>query len=172
VLPARRILLGDVVERDLSVIAHHVVRQPEYRDDLVSPERRVVGTSDAATCRGWISSSDSECSSGSGYGPFTASASVSCPTSVIGTRNVKGTVRDHDGDEAEYAATVEVTALYSFDGFLPPVRNDVLNQVEAGQAVPVKLRLGGDQIRSRTWAPQDDHAPGLDSRSLRAVVRR
>ncbi len=36
-------------------------------------------------------------------------------------------------------------ALYAFDGFLAPVDNQpVLNTVNAGKAIPVKFRLGGD----------------------------
>ncbi|HKU74705.1 MAG TPA: PxKF domain-containing protein, partial [Pyrinomonadaceae bacterium] len=41
--------------------------------------------------------------------------------------------------------TVEVSP-YNFTGFFAPVDNPpVLNQVNAGQAIPVKFSLGGDQ---------------------------
>jgi hypothetical protein len=86
-----------------------------------------------------------DCGDGSGYGDFASSTTAICPTTVIGTRNVRGRVRDQDGDQTEYTATVEVTPFFAFSGFLPPIYEGVANQLKAGQAVPVKFSLGGDQ---------------------------
>jgi hypothetical protein len=52
-----------------------------------------------------------DCGSGSGYGAFGTTSSASCPTSAAGQRAVKGTVRDQDGGEREYTATVTVSDL-------------------------------------------------------------
>ncbi|HEX6131256.1 MAG TPA: PKD domain-containing protein, partial [Actinomycetota bacterium] len=49
-----------------------------------------------------------DCGSGSGYGAFGAASSAQCPTDDDGTRTVRGKIRDKDGGESEYAATVEV----------------------------------------------------------------
>jgi hypothetical protein len=45
---------------------------------------------------------------GAGYGSFTAGASASCPTSELGTRTVRGKVRDKDGGEYEAMASVSI----------------------------------------------------------------
>lgn len=45
---------------------------------------------------------------GSGYGAWGTGASASCPTSTIGTRAVKGEVRDDDGGSTEYTSSVAV----------------------------------------------------------------
>jgi hypothetical protein len=52
-----------------------------------------------------------DCGDGSDYGVFSTTSSASCPTSATGSRAVKGTVRDQDGGEREYTATVQVVAL-------------------------------------------------------------
>lgn len=43
------------------------------------------------------------------------------------------------------ATTISPGSLYSFTGFFEPVSNDAANAVNAGQAVPLKFSLGGDQ---------------------------
>jgi hypothetical protein len=40
---------------------------------------------------------------------------------------------------------VESAASYPFEGFLAPIDDDVVNVLKAGQGVPVKFSLGGDQ---------------------------
>jgi hypothetical protein len=85
-----------------------------------------------------------DCGDGLGYGAFTASNSRSCPANAIGITSVKGIVRDHDGDQAEYSGSV--TVLAAFSGFLRPVEGPpVMNVVKAGSAVPLNFSLGGDQ---------------------------
>lgn len=49
-----------------------------------------------------------DCGDGTGYGSFSSDNSAVCPTSDNGTRTVKGKIRDEDGGETEYSATVEV----------------------------------------------------------------
>jgi alpha-tubulin suppressor-like RCC1 family protein len=81
---------------------------------------------------------------GSGYGAFGSSNTVSCPATTVGSRSVRGKVRDQDGDEAQYAGTVGV--IYSFTGFLQPVDDlPTLNVVKAGSAVALTFGLGGNQ---------------------------
>ena len=48
------------------------------------------------------------CGDGAGYGAYTSTGSASCPTTDNGVRTVKGKVRDKDGGESEYTATVTV----------------------------------------------------------------
>jgi PKD repeat protein len=49
-----------------------------------------------------------DCGDGAGYGAFTATASVMCPTADNATRDVRGKVRDKDGGEAEYTGSATV----------------------------------------------------------------
>ena len=56
---------------------------------------------------------------------------------------------DQDGDGSGDACD-PTTAVYDFDGFFQPVENRdtggtlILNRVQAGSAIPLKFRLGGD----------------------------
>ncbi|MDQ3178079.1 MAG: ExeM/NucH family extracellular endonuclease, partial [Actinomycetota bacterium] len=50
---------------------------------------------------------------GSGYGAFSAVNTAVCPTDSTGTRNVGGKVRDDDGGETEYRATVTVSVTFA-----------------------------------------------------------
>jgi Regulator of Chromosome Condensation (RCC1) repeat protein len=85
-----------------------------------------------------------DCGDGSGYGAFGAGNSANCLTSTIGMRSVKGTVRDHDGDETEYTGSVFV--VYPFGGFVGPVdAPPVVNTAKAGSAIPVKFSLGANR---------------------------
>jgi hypothetical protein len=85
-----------------------------------------------------------DCGDGQGYGAFSVTNSRTCSANAVGVASVKGIVRDHDGDQAEYSASVTVTTASS--GFLRPVDGPpVLNLVKAGAAVPLNFSLGGDQ---------------------------
>ena len=46
---------------------------------------------------------------GSGYGSFGGSSTATCSTNDNGSRSVKGKIRDKDGGETEYSATVAIT---------------------------------------------------------------
>ena len=50
-----------------------------------------------------------DCGDGSGFGPFGTSSTASCPTTDNSARTVKGSIRDKDGGERPYQATVTVT---------------------------------------------------------------
>ena len=73
------------------------------------------------------------------------SATFSAPAgSAPATYTVKVQVSDDGGLTAVDSATVNV--IYNFDGFFQPVNNlPTYNLVKAGQAIPVKFSLGGDQ---------------------------
>jgi predicted extracellular nuclease len=49
---------------------------------------------------------------GSGYGAFGSASAISCPTSDPGSRSVGGKIRDQNGGESEYRATVAVVVTY------------------------------------------------------------
>jgi hypothetical protein len=49
-----------------------------------------------------------DCGTGSGYGAYGSSNSASCPTTDNGTRDVKGKIKDKDGDFTQYTAQVEI----------------------------------------------------------------
>jgi hypothetical protein len=74
-------------------------------------------------------------------------ASESCgtlDTSTAGIKSVTCTATDNAGNTA--TATISYQVAYSFAGFFSPVDNlPMLNTVKAGQAIPVKFSLGGDQ---------------------------
>jgi hypothetical protein len=50
---------------------------------------------------------------GSGYGAFSPTAVVSCPTTDVGARSVGGKIRDKDGGISEYRSTVSVAVTFS-----------------------------------------------------------
>jgi len=59
---------------------------------------------------------------GSGYGAFGSSNSTACPTDDNGTRTVKAKIRDKDGDETEYTASVIVhNVAPTIDSLTAPV---------------------------------------------------
>ncbi len=61
-----------------------------------------------------------------------------------GTTTVTWTATDASGNSA--SCEQEISLTYAFGGFFPPVDNlPVYNQVKAGQAIPVKFSLGGNQ---------------------------
>jgi uncharacterized protein len=49
---------------------------------------------------------------GSGYSAFGSDATLSCPTTDVGTRSVGGEIRDKDGGVREYRGTVSVVVTY------------------------------------------------------------
>jgi hypothetical protein len=65
-------------------------------------------------------------------------------TTTVGERSFTVAAEDVAGNLAEQTVTYRV--IYRFQGFFAPVENPPsLNQVQAGRAVPLKFRLGGDQ---------------------------
>ena len=77
-------------------------------------------------------------------GPLPVSVSGTVNTSVIGTYTLTYSATDASGNTGTETRTVNV--IYNFTGFFSPVSNPpVLNEVKAGQTVPVKFSLGGNQ---------------------------
>ncbi len=74
-------------------------------------------------------------------------ASQSCgplDTSTVGSKSVTCTATDNAGNTN--SANASYSVIYNFTGFFQPVDNlPMLNSVKAGQAIPVKFNLGGDQ---------------------------
>jgi hypothetical protein len=50
-----------------------------------------------------------DCGDGAGYGALGSASTRSCPTSALGSRSAKGKIRDKDGGQSEYGASVAVT---------------------------------------------------------------
>ena len=70
-------------------------------------------------------------------------------TSTIGTKSVTCTATDNAGNTSSASASYSVIAdsvVFNFSGFLQPVDNlPALNLVKAGQGIPVKFSLNGNQ---------------------------
>jgi len=65
-------------------------------------------------------------------------------TAAVGPHSFTVVGTDNAGNSA--AVTHTYTVIYDFSGFFPPVESlPALNIVTAGQAIPVKVSLGGDQ---------------------------
>jgi len=65
-------------------------------------------------------------------------------TASVGTKTLEVTAEDGAGNRASQRITYRV--VYRFTGFFQPIDNlPVLNTVKAGQAIPVKWSLSGDQ---------------------------
>jgi hypothetical protein len=72
------------------------------------------------------------------------------PTTMPGVHTLEVTAVDRAGNRATTTATYQVAGeRFRFDGFAAPIDGDVVNQVKAGQAVPVKFRIwDGDGLVS------------------------
>jgi hypothetical protein len=82
--------------------------------------------------------------SGSGVDEDESTLDGTVDTTSIGSQDVKYTAVDNLGNEANRTCTYQV--IYDFAGFFPPVANPPdENTVKAGQAIPIKFSLGGDQ---------------------------
>jgi hypothetical protein len=78
---------------------------------------------------------------GSGFGPFSSTATASCPTDSAGSRVVRGAVRDKDGGQTVYTATVQVQV--TVDSLCALVTSWAKN---AGQANSLCVKLAHGQI--------------------------
>ena len=61
-----------------------------------------------------------DCGDGSGYSPFTAMTTSSCPTTDNGSRTVKGKIKDKDGGTTEYTASVTINNVAPTATFTAP----------------------------------------------------
>jgi hypothetical protein len=79
--------------------------------------------------------------------PGSGLASSSCDpvdTSSVGSHSVNCTATDNAGNTANASASYNV--IFGFTGFFRPIDNpNSVNSVKAGQAIPIKFSLGGDQ---------------------------
>ena len=67
-------------------------------------------------------------------------------TSSVGSKSVSCSATDNAGNSASASASANYQVVYAFSSFLSPVDNlPTLNQVKAGQAIPVKFSLSGNQ---------------------------
>jgi hypothetical protein len=79
----------------------------------------------------------------------TSTLSASVNTSTVGEKTVTFTAQDDVGHVATKQCSYSV--IFNFDGFLSPVDNPgtdatpVFNSAKAGQSIPVKFGLGGNQ---------------------------
>ncbi|HEU4918178.1 MAG TPA: PxKF domain-containing protein, partial [Candidatus Limnocylindrales bacterium] len=73
-----------------------------------------------------------------------AGGSETLDTASIGSKTVSATGTDNVG--LERTASCAYSVIYDFTGFFRPIDNlPTLNSVKAGQAIPVKFSLNGDQ---------------------------
>ncbi len=65
-------------------------------------------------------------------------------TSTVGTKTINCTATDNAGNTATGSVSYQV--IFNFMGFFDPVKNPpVMNQMNAGRAVPLKFSLNGNQ---------------------------
>jgi predicted extracellular nuclease len=53
-----------------------------------------------------------DCGAGAGLGAFSNTSTTTCPTSDVGTRTVRGAIRDKDGGVTTYSASVSVVVTF------------------------------------------------------------
>ncbi|HEX8282295.1 MAG TPA: PxKF domain-containing protein [Pyrinomonadaceae bacterium] len=77
-------------------------------------------------------------------GALAVSVSGTVNTAVVGTYTLTYSATDSAGNTGTATRTVNV--VYNFTGFFSPVSNPpALNEVKAGQGIPIKFSLGGNQ---------------------------
>ena len=84
--------------------------------------------------------------SGSGLDNAGSTLSGTVDTTSVGTKTVNYTAQDNLGNTAN--TSCDYAVIYDFDGFFQPVENpdtDTFNTVKAGQVIPIKFSLSGDQ---------------------------
>jgi uncharacterized repeat protein (TIGR01451 family) len=79
-----------------------------------------------------------DCGAGSGYGPFGPAASARCATDDDGTRAVRAKLRDKDGGEREYSASVAVRNV------APTARLTAPASVDGGSSFELALAGAAD----------------------------
>ena len=113
------------VQRELSVTVNNIA--PTATFDASSPV--VEGSPISLSLTGATDPSAADTAAlfayafdcGSGFGPYGATSTASCPTDDNGTRTVAGRVKDKDGGVTTYTATVTITnaaptATFGSDG--------------------------------------------------------
>ncbi|MBI4544769.1 MAG: PKD domain-containing protein [Gemmatimonadetes bacterium] len=102
-----------------------------------------------------------DCGDGSGYGALGTATSATCPTTDDATRNVRGKVRDKDGGETEYTATVVVNNVAPLVSAIPGA---TLIKNETYTASGSFSDPGAD-----TWAATVDYGDGSGPQPLALV---
>ncbi|MFN8493559.1 MAG: PxKF domain-containing protein [Caldilineaceae bacterium] len=75
-----------------------------------------------------------------------ATFNVTFTPSAVGLRTTTLTIASNDPNKPSYTFALQGTGLFAFNGFFQPVDNlPALNTVKAGQGIPVKFSLGGNQ---------------------------
>jgi hypothetical protein len=87
---------------------------------------------------------------GSGYGAYSSDNTSGCPTTDNGTRVVKGRIRDKDGGEREYTASVDVQNV------APKVNLTGPNSADEGETKDYSFTVT-DAGSGDTWEPMTDH---------------
>jgi uncharacterized repeat protein (TIGR01451 family) len=110
--------------------------------DTTAPAVTVNGANPMTVAHGSAFVDPGATASDSCGGPLPVSVSGSVNTGVIGTYTLTYSATDASGNTG--TATRTVFVVYSFNGFFSPVDNPpVLNEVKAGQNVPLKFSLNG-----------------------------
>jgi hypothetical protein len=121
-------------------------------DDMLPPKIIITTPAEGATYllnqvvnTSWsVVDDDTGSGPGSGLtGVASESETVPIDTSTVGEKTFEVTATDYAKNTA--TETVTYTVIYDWDGFFPPVDDDVLNVAKAGSAIPVKFSLNGDQ---------------------------
>jgi probable HAF family extracellular repeat protein len=117
------------------------------RIDRSDPEVSIASPADGAEYSLDESvAADYSCSdalSGLDYCRGTVPDGVGIDTASVGQKTFAVEAADKAGNVVSASSIYHV--IYDFDGFFSPVDNpDVLNQVKAGSAIPLKFSLGGD----------------------------
>lgn len=97
-----------------------------------------------------------DCGDGNGASGFGSSSSAACATSDNGSRSVAATIRDKDGGETQYTATVEV------ENVAPSVTATGPAQVYSGES-PTLTGTFGDPGADSPWSWSADWSSGTES---------
>jgi len=112
--------------------------------DTTNPTVTLNGANPMTVVQGSVFVDPGATASDSCQGPLPVSASGSVNTAVVGTYTLTYSATDASGNTG--TATRTVFVVYNFSGFFSPVSNPpVVNEVKAGQGVPIKFSLGGNQ---------------------------
>jgi hypothetical protein len=117
--PASYIVRARIIDKDggyseysASVVATNVAPSATFRAPASAVQGRQIGLTlaNAVDAPGDLSTLEYafDCGDGAGYKSFSASNSMSCLADTLGTRTVKGKVKDKDGGVREYSASVTV----------------------------------------------------------------
>ena len=112
---------------------------------VTCPTSVILGSTASAS---WTASDPGGTYEASGIAPGASSGSVSLDTSTVGskTATVPANASKDNVGHFSAAATCSYEVHYNFTGFFAPVdMNNVCNVVKAGQAIPIKFSLHGNQ---------------------------